>query len=245
MTCTEAPPLNDTELMAYLDGEADHQVTTHLAQCAHCRQRVENLARWQADLTRRLYRAACPPSLELGEYHLGLLPREQEAVLARHLAECPHCAREVGQLKGYLAGLARDLEPGLLKQVTDRARVLIARLVSGGQAGHLFNSAAPALAGLRGQEAGPYLYQAEEIQVAIEVQDDARQPGRKSLLGLAMGPEPTGGLALLWQAEQRVAVVPVDDLGSFAIPDLGPGSYDLILSGPQTEIHIQELQITH
>ena len=119
------------------------------------------------------------------------------------------------------------------------------RLVSGGQERNLFNGATPALAGLRGQEAGPYLYQAEEIQVALEVQDDARQPGRKSLLGLAMGPEPTGGLALLWRAEQRVAVVPVDDLGNFTIPDLGPGSYDLILSGPQTEIHIQELQIAH
>lgn len=243
MTCILPPELDDHELLMYLDGEADPHVTAHLEQCPDCRKRAERLTQWQAQLSVQLYRFTCPSPLELGEYHLGILPHDQAAAVTQHLAECPHCTREVAQLKNYLAELAPSLEPSLLEQVKERARVVIARLVSGGE-GNLFggSSLAPAYAGIRGAEAGPYLYQAEDTQIAIEVQDDAQQPGRKAILGLAMGQEPSG-LAFLWGAERRIAVVPVDDLGNFVIPGLIPGSYELILSGPAMEIHIQELQV--
>lgn len=245
MSCTNPPELDDVELLAYLDGEASAQVTTHLAHCPHCRDRAERLAHWQTRLTGRLYRATCPTPLELGEHHLGLLAPEQATALARHLTECPHCSREVAQLAGYLDELAPSLESSLLEQVKGQVRVLFARLVSGGEAPSLFGgpALAPAYAGLRGAEASPALYEADEFQIAIEVQDDAQEPDRKAILGLTLGPGPSGGLAFLWQARQRVAVVPVDDLGNFVIPGLSPGSYELILSGPELEIHIQELPV--
>jgi hypothetical protein len=133
----------------------------------------------------------------------------------------------------------------LLEQVKGQVRVLFARLVSGSEAPPLFGgpALAPAYASLRGAEAGPALYEADEFQIAIEVQDDAQEPHCKAILGLTLGPDPSGGLAFLWQARQRVAVVPVDDLGNFVIPGLSPGSYELILSGPGIEIHIQELPV--
>lgn len=243
MTCILPPGPEDHDLLMYLDGEADLQVAEHLEQCPHCRRRAERLSQWQAQLKVEFYRCTCPSPMELGEYHLGLLAGDLAAAVAQHLTECPHCTREVAQLKDYLAELAPSLEPSLLEQVRERARVVIARLVSGGE-GNLFGgpALAPAYSGVRGAEAASYLYQAEDTQIAIEVQDDARQPGCKAILGLAMGPEP-GGLAFLWGAERRIAVVPVDELGNFVIPGLIPGSYELILSGPEVEVHIQELQV--
>jgi hypothetical protein len=174
-----------------------------------------------------------------------MLAPEQATAVARHLAECPHCSHEVAQLAGYLDELAPSLESSFLEQVKGQVRVLFARLVSSGEATSPFGgpALAPAYAGLRGAEAGPALYEADEFQVAIEVQDDAQAPNHKAILGLTLGPGPSGGLAFLWQAQQRVAVVPVDDLGNFVIPGLSPGSYELILSGPELEIHIQELPV--
>jgi hypothetical protein len=245
MACVSPPELNDRQLLAYIDGEADQQVVAHLERCPHCRQKAHRLARLQDRLTTRLYRFTCPSPVELGEYHVGLLPRDQAAAVARHLAECPHCTREVAQLKDYLAELAPALGPSPLERIKERARVLVAHLVNGGlEAGLLGQpTLAPAYAGVRGEEREPTLYQADDIQVVIEIQEDAEQPDRRVLLGLVIGTEPSGVKAHLWQADQHVAVVSVDELGNFVIPDLAPGSYELILSGPEIEIHIQDLQV--
>jgi hypothetical protein len=248
MACILPPELTDRELLMYIDGEANHQVVAHLERCSHCREKAHRLARLQGRLTSQLYRLTCPSPVELGEYRLGLLPRDQAAAVARHLAECPHCAREAAQLTDYLAELAPTLEPGLLAQVKERVKVLVAHLVNGGLATGLLTqpTLTPAYAGIRGGEGEPFLYQADDVQIAAEVQDDAERPDRKVLLGLVIGMEPSGVKVHLWQADQRVAVVPVDELGNFVIPGLAPGSYELILSGPEVEIHIQELEIgTH
>lgn len=241
MTCALPPQLEDRELLAYLDGEAGHQVIAHLERCPHCRERADRLARLQSRITSELYRIACPSPLELGEYHLGVLSRDQAAGVARHLAGCPHCSREVAQLEGYLGELAPDLAFSPL----ERIKVLVAELLRGAEGiGWSGGPAlAPALVGVRGEEAGPWVYQAGEVQIAIEIQDDAAQPGRKMLLGLLTGMEPRGLVGHLWLAEQRVAEVPVDELGNLIVGNLVPGRYELILSGPEVEIHIRELEV--
>ena len=245
MTCISPPELNDRELLTYIDGEADHRVVAHLERCPYCREKSHHLARLQDRLTAQLYRLTCPSPVEMGEYHLGVLPRDQAAAVARHLAECPHCTREVAQLKDYLTELAPALELSPLERIKERARVLVASLVNGRlEAGPLGQPAlAPAYAGVRGEEREPYLYQADDVQIAIEVQGDAERLDRKVILGLVIGMEPGRVEAHLWQADQRVAVVSVDELGNFVIPDLAPGSYELILSGPEIEIHIQDLRV--
>ncbi|MGD8626450.1 MAG: hypothetical protein PVJ34_18065 [Anaerolineae bacterium] len=193
----------------------------------------------------RLYRHTCPPAMELGEYRLDMLARDRAESVHDHLAACPHCTREIAQLEAYLDDLAPDLEVGFLERIRERVRVVIARLIGQGGGNDPLGvpALAPVYAGLRGQEENVHLYEAEEMSVAIEIQDDADQPGRKAILGLALGPESPGGLAFLWKMQRRITVVPVDDLGNFVIPDLDAGSYELILSGPMVEIHIQELQV--
>jgi anti-sigma factor RsiW len=239
MPCGLPPEPNDQELLAYLDGEADSQIEEHVARCPHCRERARQLARLQGQLTARLYRAVCPTTVELGEYHLGLLAGERAAAVARHLAECPHCARETGQLREYLDALAPSAEPTPLEQV----QVLVARLVR-----HIAGSIqpAPALApayALRGEEAGPLLYQAGDVQVSITVEADAARPGRRLLLGFVIGMATADLEACLSQEDRPVATVPVDELGNLAVPDLAPGTYHLILRGPTIEVHIPELEV--
>ena len=245
MPCVSPPELNDRELLAHIDGEADRQVEAHLERCAHCRERAERLARLQSRLMAQLYRITCPSPEELGEYHLGVLPRDRAAAVARHLARCPHCIREVAQLKDYLAQMAPTLEPGPLERFREQARVLVARLIGVRPGGSLLKrpALAPAYAGVRGEEEGPYIYQAGDVQIAIGVQDDAERPGRKVIFGLVTGMDTGEAQVHLRQAGQRVAVVPVDELGNFVLPNLAPGTYDLVLTSPGVEIHVQELHV--
>jgi hypothetical protein len=101
---------------------------------------------------------------------------------------------------------------------------------------------APALA-LRGEEQEPLFYEAGDVQLTIEIQDDPDEPGRRSLLGLVMGAEPEDIQAHLYQDSERVASAEVDELGNFIISSLSPGHYELILTAPTAEIHVQDLAI--
>src|SRR5258706_10886523 len=102
MNCIFPPELEDYQLLAYLDGEADHITTLHLERCEYCRGKAHKLARFQDSLTSRLYRVTCPSTLELGEYYFKMLPASQMLVLAQHVRECSHCANEVAHLMELL-----------------------------------------------------------------------------------------------------------------------------------------------
>jgi hypothetical protein len=243
MVCVSPPELDDRELLAYLDHTCGLEVVEHLKRCPHCHERARRLAQFRDRLAARLYRTECPSPIELGEYHLGMLPGEQAEAVSRHLNECPHCRREVDQLQAYLADLEPSLQPSPLEQIKERVRVLIAHLVDEAKS-HApgMPTPAPAHAGLRGEEEAR-VYVVGDVQIAIEVQDDAKRPGRKTLLGLVIGAEPEGVQARLWQDERRIATIPVDELGNFVIPDLAAGSYELIVGGPEVEVHVQNLQV--
>jgi hypothetical protein len=169
-----------------------------------------------------------------------LQPDKAEAI-RQHLAECPHCAQEVAQLQAYLGELAPDLAYSL----SERIQVWVARLLAGGAelASPRTGALGPALAGLRGETSGPYIYQAHDVQIVLEVQEDAEHTGCVVLLGLVTGIDPGGLEAHLWRAGSRVATQEVDELGNLALSGLEPGQYELILAGPEVEIHIQQVQV--
>jgi hypothetical protein len=188
-------------------------------------------------LKRKLFRATCPHSVELGELHLGLVPRERAAQLHAHMAGCPHCMREFSQLQNFLQDVAPDLEHSL----ADRVRVWIARLLPMDEAGA---PATPAFA-LRGKRGEPQtrLYEAGEAQLSLEVQQDPDSPAEHLLLGLLLGVTTENVAAFLWHGEQQVGTVAVDELGNFTFSSLETGRYELLISGPAFEIHVQELLI--
>lgn len=240
------PDFSDADLLAYLDGETDETLTRAIEASADVRQRLEELAREDRRLAVGLYRSTCPDAHELGEYELALLPGERAALVAQHVAQCPHCALELQELRAFLREAAADLEYTFL----ERVRVLVARLVPDLPAAG--GGPVPALAGMRGATNGPLFYDAGDVQVSLDVQDDAAGGGRKSVLGLITGVDPAGWQAMLWredgQEEARDAIraetVTVDELGNFVFEALHPGSYQLILRGGELEVVIQDLAVT-
>jgi len=194
------------------------------------------MAKLENQLSKALYRAFCPETLELGEYQLGMLSSQQTNKIQTHLAECPHCRAELAQLKSFLKEVGADLETSL----ADRVRIWIAERIPPGNAG----SSGTALAfGLRGEVSSVHFYQAGEAQITLEVQDDPSAPGRKTLVGLVLGDEIAELQAHLWQADQAVATAEVDELGNFTLLGLEPGQYELFMSGPDVEIQIKDLEI--
>ena len=241
MACVLPPELDNKTLLTLYD-EADHHVAAHLEQCPHCREKAHRLARLHNYLSAQLYRLTCPSPITLGEYHLGVLLRDQMTSIARHLVECPHCNREIVQLRDFMAKPIPTPEFNPLQSI----KIQVAQLVRGGGGGAWAGSSGLALgyAGLRGEEEqGLYLYQANDVQIAVEIQDDARQRGHKALLGLVTGMDTHELSAHLWHIKQCIATTLVDDLGNFVFPNLAPGNYKLILSGPEEEVHVREMEI--
>lgn len=234
MTCSLPPELDEIELMAYLEDAASDETRMHLAQCPHCRSRMKELNGLQTHLKRGLYRATCPTPVELGEYHLERLPAAAQQLIAGHLSDCPHCVRELDQLREYLQSLSADLQPSLLAE----AQFVVGKLLGRDAWDDALVGAAPALAGVRGEGEPPRVYQAGELQVAIQSDDEPENPGRKSLLGVINSDALAGSRAYLWDAEELIAESTVSEANHFTFSDLAPGEYTLILSGPAEEIHL-------
>lgn len=232
----------DGALLMVLDGQADPAVAQHVDQCADCTADLQALGRTSTSLLAALYRAACPPTLQLGDYSLGLLSAQESTLLETHLASCPHCSAELRQLDAFLA--QPEPAPALSRRQSLAApvRVLIARLVTGlnslGQP-----AATTAFAALRGSDRGPATYEAGDYRAVIEIDDDLDHPDQRALTGLLVGPAVAGATVNLWHNGKRIAATEVDTHGNFELLRLEPGDYDLILAGSNVEIHIQSLTI--
>ena len=193
---------------------------------------MENI---EKQLAGQLYRVTCPTTDELGEYHLHITSGSQTTAIKQHLEGCPHCRAELAQLQTYLA----DLAPDVTYTLSERVKIWIARLIPDGTSG---GGLQPALA-LRGQDEGPLMYEAGDAQLTLEVQDDPDKIGARTILGLLIGVETVETAAHLWQEGQKVIQTPVDEFGNFVLAELAPGIYELIVSGPDFEIHVQELSV--
>ena len=222
MSCVSPPELEDSRILSYLDGKGNDSIADHLARCPHCREKADQLARLHDRLTARLYRVTCPSSVALGEYHLSLLSTDQMVGVAQHVRECPHCKREVAELRDYL----RELSPeaGLL----DRMKVLIARLVGSGPG---VGQSSPALAGIRGDARGPVTLEADGILIVLDVQPTSE--GHVTVLGQIASEDQdrwTGAAVELRQADELRMTVTVDDLGAFRCEEFSPGPTQILIT---------------
>jgi hypothetical protein len=239
MKCITSPALEDTQIVSFIEGEADDTVVAHIRECPFCSERANRWTLLQNGLRKQLYRVTCPTPMEIGDYHLGWLPAPQALVVAQHVRECPLCRREVAELEDFLTEPMP--QPGFLGSI----KTLIASLVSGPgmDQDHPELTSAPAFGGLRGEGEEPFIYQAGQVRIVIEVQDDVEQMGLKTLLGLVTGLETNEFTIQVSQGDNVIATTSVDEIGNFIISHLSPSHYQLILSGPNMEIHVPSLPV--
>ncbi len=235
MKCISSPALDDTQIMRYIDGEADDTVMAHIRECPYCAEKASEWTLLQKRLREQLYRSTCPTPMELGDYHLELLSEPQVLVVAQHVRECPLCRREVVELEDFLGDLA-PTENSLL----GRAKVLIARLV-GGNTGE----SSPAFAALRGEAKGPMTFAADGIVIVLDLQLD--NDGQRIILGQVAADHQddwTDALVELRKDNQLLISSTVDDLGAFQCKGIIPGPQELrIISKSSSIVVISNFEI--
>ncbi len=231
MECIFPPELDEKSLWTYLDEEADQDMARHLEQCDYCRARAKGLERLRDQVRSRVYRVACPPALELGEYYLRLLPANQSLTVAGHVRECKHCAKELAQLETFLKDETSTSGAGPF-------RTLIARLK-----GAMSSTGSPLSSGavaLRGEKKGPITLEADGIVITLDIQPGPN--GLASILGQVAAQDQdnwTGAAVELRQTDAPQLTASLDDLGSFSFEAVRPGSIQITI----TSLHGAIVQI--
>ena len=235
--------LSDAELLAYLDGELDEGTAKLIegsgSDAQELRARLQVLAQEQRRLAQALYRSSCPDPQRLAEFQFSMLSEAETESISAHLAICPHCTAELEQLGDYLSEIGPDLEYTFL----ERVKVLVARLLPPSGTGQPFAASVPALAGVRGGAGEPLFYEAGDVQITLEVQEDAVATAHKSILGLLTGEDSEGWQVSLWRDAELVASTTVDELGNFIFDRVAPATYNLLLRGDDVEIHLQNVVV--
>ena len=224
--------------MAYLDGEANAQVTQHIDLCPECSATAGEYARLQNQLRVRLDRFDCPAPQELGDYELGLLGALERTQVAVHILECPQCAAELRTLRDFLS---EDRAPPNLG-VVERVRRVVATLLA--------PTPNTALAGLRGTaDAATQTYRAGDLTISLTTGPGTdRRRRTASLAGLIWSEDPAAGdqlagTAALIAADGDRQTTETDDLGNFAFDDLTPGTYGLEVAIGDQVVAIEDLRI--
>jgi hypothetical protein len=234
--CCYPPPPDELALIAALDDEASHAVIAHLHACPHCAARAQQLRVINEILRRKLYRAFCVSTHDLLAYQHLLVGGARRAQIAAHLAECPHCAAELV----LLSEAARaESGSGLLTHV----RRIIAELLPP-RAPQLL---APLYGSARSLGETQYAYRAEHVELTLRIGRAVGNPGMLVLSGVLAIDDPFqedtlgGATASLLCGEQVIAAAPLDEIGSFVIHDLAPGSYALALRLAAYEVVVESL----
>jgi hypothetical protein len=233
--CVEPGEIREGDLSAYVDGLAGRAVVEHIRRCAACAQQVREIAEAQVVLTAALFRHSCPASDNLIAFHQGELQGGEKLVVAQHLRECPHCARE-------LATIVREERTGPDRWLRSAVEVLEAALMP---------APVPAAA-LRGDDLEaplfPRVYQAGEVEVILDVQPASTHSHRKDLSGLVhvggQVPETIGGTPVeLFRGEGLIAIGQVSPRGRFTFEALAPASYELALLWGDREIRLRGIEV--
>lgn len=225
------------QLMALATGEDIEAARQHAGQCAQCAQIVAEYSRLDRRLRPLLLRSACPSPLTLGELVLGMLETGEALAIRGHLVECRMCAEELRQLGADLAGdpLADAVPaPGPIRR-------LLARLLPAPVPGL-------AAAGLRGDGRNDgQAYEADGMTVSLSTQAEGSGDARSwTLLGLVdlAGVPPEAGCEVRAVAGGNVvAGGAVDEFGSFAVPGLPAGTYNLELRCADRELVVEGVSV--
>ncbi|MEZ4661071.1 MAG: hypothetical protein R2911_26260 [Caldilineaceae bacterium] len=129
--------IDDSQLLAYVEGDAEPDVVAQIEQDPHCQARLRELTKVQDTLRQTLFSIRKPTTQEIGEYHLGLLADEEAKFVEAYLKQHPHLARQEAILQEFLAAVDRDTvhsrTVSQAPRLGQKIQVLIAELLQGSQ----------------------------------------------------------------------------------------------------------------
>ena len=201
-----------------------------------------------------LFRSDCPSKMDLGEYELGILGTLRRDELATHLTACPHCQYDLVQMRQFMADPAVGIElaPGKTEQnspLLDRIKVIVVDLLSLPAALQGPAAFQPVFRGAE-KEMRTSVVEADEYIVALTAQDDEAAKAKRHIIGditALIDDDETfeNWTANLWSSGRLLASTPIASDSHFIFEDvrLDERPHDLILSSPNVEIHLQNLQI--
>ncbi|MBN1873651.1 MAG: hypothetical protein JXA33_05435 [Anaerolineae bacterium] len=236
MSDTVHSPLQDGDLLTYIEGTASAEVVTHIHRCAECTRHVQELAVLETALSRAAYRATCCTPEQLIDYYQGALTGREKLIVAQHLRRCPHCARELA----LLAQVEREAEV----QEGDQGQNWLKRMV----ATLLILPSAPINAQIISKVRQPHLgalhpqvYQAGELTLILHQQPVRATLQHWDVVGLIHtgGQIPAGieqARVELYDGPGLIAVTQVSARGQFRIESLEPRTYTLQLLWQDREI---------
>jgi anti-sigma factor RsiW len=233
--CIEPSQIKEGDLMAYVEGEADGRVRDHVGRCPACAGKVAQLRRTNQALLTLMYRASCPLSEVLGQYQLDLLSPDERLKVAAHVRTCPHCSRELDELRTR----KDDLTHAVLQVIQGAVRVVEAALVT-----------PPRLrpVGVRGRgreaRAEQRAFHGAGLDVLVGFQPVATHKREGTLVGAVVQAEAVaGGRAWLFQEGEKPTFSLVDELGTFTFEEIRPGEYDLALEVGDEALLMREVVV--
>lgn len=260
--CYQPPALDDLALIAAIDGEASPEVMIHLRSCVSCAARAQHFATLQGLLRERFFRMFCPSTDELIAFHNGTLVDDQHNSIAAHLVDCPHCHREMRLLKHITSDKITGRSPPFFWKALDAVAAPLSEIPTHQPAVTRLRRVVaeimrcetpPALAEVYGASRGlagmdQYAYQAENLQITIDVHRLVNRADRRVLTGTLFLDDdlPQGSCqasAYLAHTNQLIKTADLDDLGNFMLDDLLPGSYRLSLRLPDREVVIETINL--
>jgi len=258
--CYLPPALDDLALIAAIDGEANSEVMAHLRACGSCAARAQHFATLQGLLRERFFRMFCPPTDELIAFHDGMPPGEQRDGIATHIVDCPHCHRELHLLKQITSERITGPSPPFFWRPPTATAMRQSGTLAHQPAVPQFRRVVAeaqqfqhpaALAAAYGTPRGlgrtdQYAYQAENLQITIDVHRLINRADRRVLTGTLFLDDdlPQGACqarAYLAHNDQLIKTAELDELGNFMLEDLSPGNYRLALRLPDREVVIETI----
>lgn len=200
---------------------------------------------FESNLQSKLFRAGCPPTEQLGEFHLGLLDPQSEKVIRYHLALCHLCQADINALGMFLEEVAdtidyRDLhtpKPATLRK-------WIAELGRKMQGSEAARNPAPAFRGTEEtSKPKPQHYYVGDTQIMLDIQSDLTKANLFQLIGTVMSDMDQFETAQLLKDETVVQDVSVDDLGNFEFNLLESDRYAIVIKGLENQITIPTVSI--
>ena len=271
-TCTEPGAFADWEFEAALDDTASPAFLAHVAICASCAERLQELRQEMSALNRLLSpnhqppadeREHCPTSETLLAYRWGGLDAAQQTEVISHLRTCTFCTDEVGQFLGAMTSSLQLLssplsaalpEDGLLARVGRRLAVIAAELFTPATEmlpavrGDL-NATGSTLLNYRIAERGWELVlmpSAQPTQLAQPSSQPSAQPIEYLLSGQLLGPhgdELSATSVTVLDEGRFVQEMSVDGSGWFDLPNLPSGHYSLWLEMPEVRIEVKNIKV--